>query len=587
MWLYTQYLVVLGVVVPTCTCLTYDYVVVGAGTCGLVIANRLSENTSVQVAVIEPGNDVRDYPNVTAVVDSGIYFNASIDWGYLSTPQPLANNRSILYHAGKAIGGTSTINGMMYIRGDKAQFDAWEGLGNTGWNWDTLFPYFKKSENFTIPSSAQTVAGASYDPWVHGESGYLKTGFPYELSNGSLYDIALQSWQALGIPHNKDINSGDTRGFIVNPRTADRDADIREDAARAYYEPVESRSNLVIIKGTVKRITWGDGSEENLVADGVEYFDANGALVQLKAEKEVILSAGTHRSPLILESSGIGNSRLLTQYGIEVKVDLPGVGEFLQDQELSTFSWTGTENDTGITNYVTMATAHDLFGSNTSAIATSTKASLPEWAVIASVASNGAIDPAAFETRFRVQHELIFAKNVTVTEILTSGSTSNTLGAACWILMPFSRGSVHLGSPEAINNPIIDPKFLSIDFDLQMLIGAGSFTRQSWATPPLANLVTGQLSPNEETLPPNATKDQWTAFVRSTVGTTWHAIGTCAMASRDLGGVVDPELKVYGTKNVRIVDASVLPLQMSGHPTATLYAVAERAADLIRGAWKH
>lgn len=200
---------------------------------------------------------------------------------------------------------------MTYIRGDKPQFDAWEALGNEGWDWKTLFPYYKKAEKFTIPSTAQAAAGATYDPKVHGEAGHVHTGFPFALTNGSFHGLAAETWEALGYPLTKDPNTGSVRGFGVWPQTLDRDQNLRFDSARSYYYAVEDRPNLTLIKGTVKKITWAHSTttSQAAVAEGVEYVTPDGELIQLTAAEEVILSAGALRSPLILESSGVGNPR--------------------------------------------------------------------------------------------------------------------------------------------------------------------------------------------------------------------------------------------------------------------------------------
>lgn len=198
---------------------------------------------------------------------------------------------------------------MVYLRGDAAEYDAWETLGNEGWNWGSLFPYFKRSENFTIPDAAQIAVGATYVAEYHGEDGYLDTGFPYALDDGPFYDDYLQTLSTAGISGIPDPNGGSTEGLSPYPLTLDRDADVREDAARAYYQPVEGRPNLSVIQGTVSKITWGESSCELVQATGVEYLDASGELCQLGVEKEVVVSAGTYRSPLVLEASGIGNPR--------------------------------------------------------------------------------------------------------------------------------------------------------------------------------------------------------------------------------------------------------------------------------------
>ncbi|KAI1122909.1 GMC oxidoreductase [Nemania abortiva] len=561
---------------------TFDYIIAGAGTSGLVLANRLSADPGTRVAVIEPGEDVRNNINVTDPALFTVAYGTSIDWQYSTTPQPGAGNRTLDWHAGKAIGGTSTINGMTYIRGDKAQFDAWEALGNEGWNWDSLYPYYKKAEKFTIPSTAQAAAGATYDPEVHGEEGHVHTGFPFSLVNGSFHEIATETWGALGYPFNEDVNTGNVSGFDAYPSTLDRDLNVRSDAARSYYYAIEDRPNLTLIKGTVKRIVWADSSasgQSNLVAKGVEYVTPGVELVQLTASKEVILSAGALRTPLILESSGVGNPTLLNNLGIETKINLPGVGEYLQEQPNTALVYSGTQDPSGTAPYATFTTAQDLFGDDKPAVKESTLAQIPSWASQVAAASNGAVDAANVEKLFRIQHDLIFEQNVTLGETLTAFS-GGFFYSAMWLLLPFSWGSVHLTSVDAIDAPAIDPKYFLVDFDLDVQIGLGRVAQKFFYTEPMADLVGGSVPPTD-VLPLNATDQQWTSYISDTVGPNHHALGTASMMSRELGGVVDSKLRVYGTENVRVVDASILPLQFSGHLTATLYAVAERISEMM------
>lgn len=200
--------------------------------------------------------------------------------------------------------------GMVYIRGDKASYDAWEGeLGNPGWNWGSIFASAKRGETFTPPTAAQAASGATYDRQAHGDSGPVTVGFPFVLSNSSFYGLARRAWEALGMEATTDLNDGYCHGFVSAPMTVDRDANVRDDSARAYYQPVAARQNLKIIKGTVKRITWANRRGREAVADGFEYVNPAGKLVKIRARKEVILSASAYRSPLILEASGVGNPR--------------------------------------------------------------------------------------------------------------------------------------------------------------------------------------------------------------------------------------------------------------------------------------
>jgi choline dehydrogenase len=205
---------------------------------------------------------------------------------------------------------------MTYLRGDAAEIDAWEDLGNTGWNWASLLPYYKKSERFKTPTESQVAAGATYERQNHGFDGPVHTGYIPALSNGSFAPIVKQTWESLSLPHNPDLNGGDVRGFAMGPQTLDGESGVRWDSARAYYHPVEGRPNLKILRGTVKRITWTPEKRRRsacapsrLVADGVEFLTEDGKSNFLGARREVVVSAGAVRTPLVLEGSGIGNPR--------------------------------------------------------------------------------------------------------------------------------------------------------------------------------------------------------------------------------------------------------------------------------------
>ncbi|KAF1970987.1 GMC oxidoreductase [Bimuria novae-zelandiae CBS 107.79] len=482
---------------------SYDYLLAGAGTAGLVIACRLSENPKVSVLVIESGPDVRN----DGVVTSGNFSFTG------------ANDRVLSYRAGKAVGGRSIVNGMVYIRGEQAQFDAFEKLGDSEWNWDSLFSYGKKGERFEGPDTAQKTAGVTANPADHGTNGSLTT------------------WKSIGVNPVTDINGGNPHGFVSAPQTLDRDKIRRSSSAAAYYKPVDSRPNLKVIQGNMKRIIWANEKKNRAVASG---FYA-------KEEK----------------------------LGVKVKSAMPGVGENMQDHNAMVIGY-GTANTlVGDTPFATLVTAQDALGNKMPVLAASSRSQISTWAQAASTYTGGAIDAKTYEKRFQIQHDLIFKQNVTIAELFPT-NLGSAIVSQLWTTHPFSWSSVHLKSLVSFDDPVIDPNIFSLQFDIDMLVAVARKEQKAYSTPPLSTFV----APNQ-VLPTNATDEQWTAYVQANAGNTLHVVDTCAMLPLDLGGIVDSKLKVYGTSNMRVVDASVIPVELTGHTTGPLYAVAEKAADII------
>ena len=340
------------------------YVLVGAGTTGLLLANRLSSDPNNAVTIIDPGPDDRTNPNVTNPLIWLRNMNSSVDWAYVSAPQAGANNRTLQYHAGKIVGGSSMINGMTYLWPDKAEIDAWQALGAEGWNWEALWPYYKRVEQFVSPTEAQSEASAKYVSKFHGENGELSVGYLFGILNGSFYGKVATTWNSLVYPTTADPSGGNLTGFDAWPMTVDRDANVRDSAARAFYYPVDKRPNVKILKGTVTKVLWGQLHGKKQVASGVEYQDEQGKSqsIDVGAQGEVILSAGSLRTPPILEASGIGHPTRLKKLGIAVRAKLPGVGENLQDQQNIALAYNGTLNLTGYAPYATFGTAQQVYG---------------------------------------------------------------------------------------------------------------------------------------------------------------------------------------------------------------------------------
>ncbi|GAB7362883.1 hypothetical protein MBLNU230_g3185t1 [Neophaeotheca triangularis] len=496
----------------------YDYIIIGGGTTGLVLANRLSENAETSVAVVEAGESVLQNENVTQIQNFFASLGSDIDWQYESQPQVFAGNETKTYNSGKALGGTSTINGATYVRAQKAQIDAWEVLGNEGWNWDVLFPYYLKSEAFLTPNATLAERGVSFDPDVHGYDGPLDVGWSNYTMAGDAHEVLNQTYMNLSLPYNRDSNDGALRGFTLFPSTVDGIRNVRADAARSYYAPVSERRNLHVFTGTLaEKLEWTEDDVSSLAeASGVVVRSTSGGdPYALSAKREVILSAGSLKSPGILESSGVGNPAILAKHDIPCKVNLPSVGENLQDQANTPLVAAANTTYTGYTPFAAFLTAHDLFGPNTSAVATHLRSQLPAYAAQIAAQNPAAPSPETIHAQLSIQADLIFNHSVPVAEILLAPSQA-ALAAPLWGMLPFSRGSVHLGSPNASTPPLINPNFFMLDWDLQLQTATAKHARRVFSTPPLAALVDAPASPDLETVPADAGPETWKPWFQET-----------------------------------------------------------------------
>jgi choline dehydrogenase-like flavoprotein len=475
---------------------------------------------------------------------------------------------------------------MTYIRPASSQIDLWPSLG-LEMDWNKLFAFSKKGEHFQLPSSALTALGASYQSSAHGFRGPLTTCISPHMTPSDIHDVFNTTFKKLGIPPRHEFNGGELRGFGVQAATQDGLTDIREDAARAYYYPVMDRQNLVVIVNTTgTRILWSrDSPDGSAVASAAEVSSQNGEVSTIHADREIVLSAGAIRSPAILENSGVGNPSVLSRQSIDVKVNLPSVGENLQDQTTIVMSAaTLQQNFSGFPPFVAYTSLQDLFSSNTSSIFRSTLAKLPEYAAAITAQNGGASSAAMQQHLLRTQLDLLLKSNTPASEIAPI-ALSNAIGCVFWPLQPLSRGSVHIDSTDKTTQPTIDPKFFQFDFDGQIAVATARFVRKFLTTAPLSDIVNAStLNPSFELVPEDASDDVWLGWIKtkSSYQPNYHHLGTCAMLPRRTGGVVDNDFRVYGTKNVRVVDLSVVPLQVAGHSTSLLYGIAEWASQKIR-----
>lgn len=456
---------------------------------------------------------------------------------------------------------------MTYMRPARDQIDLWPSLG-LEIDWDILFNNSKKGEHFQIPSQRLVDLGAEYESSAHGFNGPLSTCISPHITTTDLNDIFTESMQAVGIPHRAEFNGGDLRGAGIQQATQDSIADVREDAARAYYYPIAGeRPNLsVMINTTGLRIIWQDGPCEDAVAAGVEIRSQDGVVRTVSANKEVILSAGALRSPVILERSGIGNPSILNQHSIDVKVELRAVGENLQDQPTLSIVGPSYRNETGFPAYVAHVSMRDLFGKETDAVYAATLAKLPGYANKIAEYNDGASSASSQERLLKSQLDLLYSSNTPAVEIVPL-AIANFAGTVFWVHQPFSRGSVHIGSLDS-DNPRIDTKLFDLDFDGTLSIAAAKWILKFLDTPPVSGILNGSaLTPNLGLEDSDAI---WLDWMKNVTEPNYHHMGTCAMLPKELGGVVDNNFKVYGTQNVRVVDLSIVFTQIAGHCMVSL-----------------
>ncbi|CAE6430180.1 unnamed protein product [Rhizoctonia solani] len=587
----------------------FDYIVVGGGTAGLALAARLSDNPKVSVGVIEAGLYYENDPLInTPAFASQLQGNAKYDWMFNSTPQSHVNNRILPLPRGKALGGSSTINLMVFNRASRAEYDAWGKIGNPGWNWNSLLPHMKSAERFTgiDPFRANHTESSSGNIYPsQGTNGSVAASF-----NTWYSDIVLpyrRSMANLDVPINLDPDSGDPFGLYNSATAVNRTTGARSYAANTYFAYNSDRQNFVVLTGAqAAKIEFRNSTsgkpDGKLSATGVSYVH-NSTTYIVKAKKEVILSAGSFQTPQLLELSGIGNFTILRQNGITPLIDLPGVGENLQDHLFLSSSY---ELKPGITTLDILrnnasyaaaaqaqyATTHD--GILTSSISILSFLNLdylisPIELSNAIVKLNQEIAADKITKLQEVQYEIQkdwLKKRVGHLEVVLSpgyfGSgapKANTSYASLSMVLqhPFSRGNVHVNSSDSMASPRIDPNYLSKSIDQETFIQALKFGLKIFQTEPLASLVVARQDPSPEI----SSDDAYTEYVKSNARTIHHPIGTAALAPRAIGGVVDTSLKVYGTSNVRVADASIIPIHMGTHLSRTVYGIAERAAVII------
>ncbi|RPB09544.1 alcohol oxidase [Morchella conica CCBAS932] len=576
---------------------SYDYVIVGGGTSGLIVADRLTENSSKTVLVIESGNldDQED-----EVLVPGMAGGTGKKYMYNMTciPQKNINNRTYSLLAAHVVGGGTVVNGMFFDRGSRGDYDLWEALGNPGWGWNGIYPYFKKSETFSPPDKALADEfNITYDPSAHGYQGVIKSSFP-KFQYQAVKDW-FKAFKQIGIPIPKDGANGDAIGAFWVSNSLDNDNQTRS-YARRYYEEAKKRSNYHLITGkTVTKLVLS-----GTTVTGVEFAgSATETATKVSAKKEVVLAAGTAHTPQLLQLAGIGPKKLLESLGIKVVVDLPGVGSNFQDHPVLYFSGSFSNdypiNPALLTSNATYAAEqlalyrtkregpYTISRGNSVAFNTLPQLSSQSIAnnLMQKALSQNPADfyPAGTDSTILEGHKrqtellanYISSGRVAIQEIAFGGSAGGGNG----LEKPFSRGSININSTDPWAAPVVDYGVMSNPVDMDMMVQLIRFVWRLYDTPALQALGAKALTPD----PANDSDEAIKAAIRATLTPTFaHPSSTCSMMRREYGGVVDSTLKVYGMKNLSIVDASLIPMTPATHIQSTVYAVAEKAADIIK-----